>query len=47
MNLVFKEEPAVFPPDIDISVERQLELQKQLAEANKISLPDDDDFDDL
>jgi len=47
MSLVFKEEPAVFPPDFQISEARKLEMQKQLADANKINLPDDDDFDDL
>lgn len=47
MNLVFKEEPVVLSTDIYISEEQKLKLQKQLVDANKINLPNDEDFDEL
>jgi len=46
-NLTFKEEPALRPPDLHISEERKIQMQKQLALAVNAQLPDDDDFDDL
>jgi len=46
-SVVFKEEPALRPPDLHISEERKIQMQKQLALAVNAQLPDDDDFDDL
>jgi len=46
MNLVFKEEPVLPPSGFHISEKQMLHLQKQLADANKINLPDDEDFDE-
>jgi len=45
MGLAFKEEPLP-PSGFHISKERMLDVQKKLADASKISLPDDDDFDE-
>merc|ERR550519_2330349 len=46
-NLNFTDEPALRPPDLILDDNRRKEIENQLANADKVQLPDDEDFDDL
>jgi len=46
-TLNFTDEPAIRPPDFVLDANRRAEIESALKQADKIQLPDDDDFDDL
>jgi len=42
-NLEFVEMPALQPPEVEMSQTLALQYEKELEEAQRIALPDDDD----